>query len=443
MYNVMDFGAKSDIWYNSTKAFQTAVDHCKDTGGVVYVPFGCYMIGSIHLYSNVHILFEPGVKLYGSLDVDDYDDREQIDYKLYQDASHSYIHRSMFWAENCENISVEGHGIIDMREVWEKEPVPGEIEWTQRRAAKIFAFKECKHLSLKDMTLLHATDVAVYLAGCEDVHVRGLTLDTNIDGISPDCCKNVTISDCNIRSGDDSIVLKSSYVLNERRACENITVSNCIVSSRCNAIKLGTESNGDFRNIAITNCAIYDTYYGGVSVETTDGGNIDGVVISNITMRNVGNPIFVILSDRARGPEGTTVGSMRNVIIDNIVATGPYTPWKAPQLSHMVGKDEVCMSEISTCTITGQPYKKIESITLSNIFLTVPGGGTEEEGKVILPEITKAYPENRSFGKLFPVYGMYFRHVENVILNNVQVDTIEPDGRDAFRFDDVDRYSIG
>ncbi len=438
MYDVLSFGAKNDIAFNSAPAFQAAVDACKDAGGVVYVPFGEYMLSSVHLYSNVHIVFEPGVRLYGSLNPDDFDEREKIDYKLYQDASHSYFHRSLFWAENCENISFKGNATIDMREVWENEPLLSEIEWTQKRAVKIFAFKQCKNIMLTDMTLLHSTDVAVYMAGCDGAKLSHLTLDVNIDGISPDCCTNVVISDCIIRSGDDAIVLKSSYALNKKLPCENITVTNCTVTSRANAIKIGTETNGDFRNIVISNCTVYNTYYAGIAVETTDGSNIDGVIISNIAMTNVGNPIFVILSDRARGPKPCSIGSMRNVIISNITASGPYTTWPAPQLSHLAKKNDICMSEISPCTVTGQPYKKIESISISDVYITVPGGGTEEDKNTVLKEITKEYPENRFFGDRFPVYGMYFRHISNLKLRNINIDTINPDARPALAFDDVD-----
>ncbi len=442
MRNVLDFGARSDMHFNSTQAFQAAVDACGETGGVVYVPFGSYMLATVRLRSHVHFVLEPGAKLYGSLDPDDFDAREDIPYKLYQDGSHSYFHRSMFWAENCEDISFSGNASIDMREVWEKELVPGEGSWTGKRAVKIFAFKECRDLVFDGLTLLHATDVALYIAGCENVKVTRLTIDTNIDGISPDCCKNVVISDCVIRSGDDSIVLKSSYALNRKQVCENITVTNCTVTSRCNAIKLGTESNGGFRNIVITGCAIYDTYYAGISVETTDGGDVDGVIVSNIAMRNVGCPLFVILSDRARGPEPCPIGSMKNVLIDNITAVGPYTAFVAPQLSHLAVKDDVVMPEISACTVTGQTYKRIENITLSNILLTVPGGGTEEDRRAVLPELPRAYPQSDCFGDKYPVSGIYFRHIDELTLRNVRVRTLAPDARDPLGYDDVTTLRI-
>ena len=204
----------------------------------------------------MHFVFEPGAKILGSLNSDDFDPREEIDYPLYQDYSHSYFHRSMFWAENAENITFSGLGTIDMREVWENTFADGEAQWRSRRAIKIFSFKECKHIDISDLRLYNATDLAVYFAGCEDVKTTKMTLHVNIDGISPDCCKNVVISDCNIVAGDDGIVLKSSYTLNRKQLCENVVISNCNVSSRMCAIKLGTESNGGFKNIAISNCAI-------------------------------------------------------------------------------------------------------------------------------------------------------------------------------------------
>lgn len=444
MHNICDFGAVPDINVNSTAAVQAAVDECrKNGGGVVYIPFGVYTVASIHLYNNTHFIFEPGAKLLGSENIEDYDEREEIPYPLYQDCSHSYFHRSMFWAEDCDNITFSGNGIIDMREVWENKTTPGEGEWVGKRGAKIFAFKRCENISIENLTLLHSTDLAVYLAGCENVKISKLTLDVNIDGISPDCCKNVVISDCILRCGDDGIVVKSSYTLNERRLSENITITNCVVSSRSNAIKFGTETNGGFKNICISNCSIYNTFYSGMSFEITDGGELDSITVSNITMKNVGYPIFIILSNRSRAPKGTPMGSLKNIMIDNVIATGPYNGWVAPKMTCLWEDEECkCKAKIMTSTVTGQPDRKIENITLSNIYFSVPGGGCEEDRNVTLPEITNQYPENYYFGKKNPAYGIYFRHVKNLVLNNVHVDVIDEDKRDEFVFDDIEGLKI-
>lgn len=444
MNNILDFGAISDINKNSTKAFQKAIDECNSNGGgVVYIPYGEYTLGTLHLCNNIHFVFEPGAKIYGSLNLDDFDKREKPAYTLYQDASHSYFNRSMFVAKNCENITFSGYGTIDMQEVWENEPIEGEGEWNNKRAIKIFAFKECKDIVITDLTLLHSTDLAVYLAGCERAKLKNMTLDVNIDGISPDACKNVVISDCIIRSGDDGIVLKSSYTLNRKAHCENIVITNCTVTSRCSAIKLGTESNGGFKNIAISNCAIYNTFYGALSVESTDGGEVDGITVSNIAMKNVGYPFFFILSNRGRGPEGTTLGSMKNIVVYNVTAIGPYEPWVAPRITALWDeKETVWSSQVMPSTITGQPERSIENIAFSNIFVTTKGGGTEKEKQLIPPEICNMYPENYQFGETFPTYGMYFRHVKNLKLTNVHIETLEKDARNQFVFDDVENLQV-
>ena len=439
MYSIVDYGAEKNREFDSTEAFRSAVEACHAAGGgTVVVPAGEYTIATVRLYSNIHLLFEPGAFVYGSEDPDKFDPREDLGYPLYQDASHSCVRHSMFWAENCENISVSGAGTIDMQSVWEKRDTPGEGQWTARRAAKIFGFRRCRCVTVKDLTLLRATDLAVYFLGCAQVRVRGLTLDVNIDGISPDCCRDVVISGCKIRSGDDGIVLKSSYALNRRELCADVTVENCVVSSRCNAIKLGTESNGGFRNILIRNCRIHDTYYAGVSLEITDGGEMDGVTVMDLEMRNVGYPLFIILSDRRRGPAGTTIGSMKNIEISRIKAIGPYAPFKAPQLTALWEGERMDMPCLMPSSVTGQPGVPIENICLSDLTFEVPGGGTEADRNRPVPEITHQYPENDRFGETLPAYGIYFRHVKGLTLKNIDVRPIEKDKREMLVFEDVE-----
>ena len=440
MYNILDFGAVADGVTNSTKAVQSAIDKCRENGGgTVFVPAGKYVIASLVLCSNLHFEFEAGSFFYGSKNVDDFNPREEVDYPLYQDPTHSYFEHSMFLANECSNISFSGFGTVDMQSVWEKVPTPGAKEWSNKRAAKIFSFKRCSDVSVANLTLLKCTDVAVYFAGCERVKVTGLTIDTNIDAISPDCCKDVTISDCFVRSGDDGIVLKSSYCLNEKRLCENVMVTNCTVSSRCNAIKLGTESNGGYKNITISNCTVYNTYMSGVALEITDGGDLDGVVVNNIAMKNVGTPLYVILSDRRRGPEDTQLGTLKNIVISNVTAIGPYDePWLAPQLTALWEGERMCVTEVIASSITGHKDRKIENITLSDITISVPGGGKEEDRNVVVPENEKMYPNSDAFGKILPASGIFFRHVKNLKLSNVNIITENEDKRDGLVFEDVE-----
>lgn len=439
MYNILEYGAVNDGKTNSAGFIQKAVDECsKNGGGVIYVPYGKYVMSSVHIYDNIHFVFEPGTLILGSLNPDDFDKREEINYPLYQDCSHSYFRRSLFWAEDCENISFCGNATIDMREVWENTPVPNEIPWVACRANKIISLKNCKNVLISDLKMFNATDLAVYMAGCENVRITGLTMQVNIDGISPDCCKNVIISDCNVVAGDDGIVLKTSYALNEKKACESITISNCIVSSRMCAIKFGTETNGDFRNISVSNCSIYDTCLTGVALEIADGGIMDGISISGITMQNVGTPFIIMLTNRANGPKGTTIGKIKNIIIDNLTAIGSYGPIKPIKYTTIVNDDELEKAPIIvTSSVVGQPDSFLENITLSNINMTLPGGGTAEDRNIVVPEISDKTPSASAFGTKLPSYGIYFRYVKNLVLNNINIHTLRDDKRECMVFDNV------
>ena len=167
-------------------------------------------------------------------------------------------------------------------------------------------------------------------------------------------CENVRISDCFIFSGDDGIVLKSTL----DKPCKNVTITNCTISSDCNAFKLGTETNGGFQNISFSNCTIYDTHLAGITLQIVDGGTLERVSVSNITMNNVGAAIFIRLGNRAR-PFAENVakpgmGRLSHVIIDNIQGTN-------------IGK--------TGCSITGLQGFLASDIILSNICLKFEGGG--------------------------------------------------------------------
>jgi len=183
---------------------------------------------------------------------------------------------------------------------------------------------------------------------------------------------------------------------------------------------MGTESNGGFENIVMTDCAIYDTRLAGVALEIVDGGTMDRVVVSNITMDKVGAPIFLRLGNRARpfkkDMDRPVVGTMRNIIISNIEAAG---------------------ANPTGCAITGLPEARIENLTLSNLRLAFEGGGTKADADRAVPEKPTAYPEYSMFGRL-PAYGLYCRHVKGLRLWNVQLQSAGRDERHAVVFDGVE-----
>ena len=222
-----------------TEEVQKAVDECSaNGGGIVRFEKGVYVLSTVFLKSNVTIEIPEGTEILGAESYYDYAQEEKINYPIYQDSSHTYFNPSMFVGLDCENVCITGGGKIDMRSVWDEDGVRGEA--IKHRGAKCIALKNCKNVEVSNLEIYNVTDLAIYFAGCENVDIYGIKMRVYIDGISPDNSKNVRIHDCDVETGDDGIVFKSSYTLNRLDICKDIHVWNCRVKSRCNAIKFGT-----------------------------------------------------------------------------------------------------------------------------------------------------------------------------------------------------------
>lgn len=185
-------------------------------------------------------------------------------------------------------------------------------------------------------------------------------------------------------------------------------------------IKFGTESNGGFKNITISNC-VFD-YCRGLALETVDGGLLEDVAITNITMRDIVNdPIFLRLGARMRGPKGTPIGALRRVTMSNITVYNADRSY--------------------SCTIAGLPGHPIEAILLSNIRIYYKGGGTKEAAAREIPENENAYPEPGMFGTA-PAYGLFVRHAKDLEMTDVTFGFMNEEHRPALFFDDVSGISI-
>ncbi len=419
----------------------------------IYFEKGEYILSTVYLHSNITLEFEKGVKILSSTNFSDYDKDEKVDYTLYQDASHSYFNCSLFVAKNFENITFKGNAIIDMQSVWDEENERKMFN----RGAKCIALKECKNIVIKDIEVYNVTDLAIYFAGCENVEISNIKMRTYIDGISPDNSKNVYIHDCDIETGDDGIVFKSSYTLNRLDICKNIKVENCRIKSRCNAIKFGTETNGGFYDFNIKDLYIYETRITGIAIESVDGAIIENLKFSNIKMQNVGTPFFVFIGKRLRGPKGLKVGSIRNITFENITAEGPYEPYNViewrydsfknkdtyqePWLLNLVDyKDEDRTLTKNDCwqitsNVCGLEESPLENITFKNVKLKLDGGCKEKDIKVSANIID--YPEVYIYGRVLPAKGIYYRYVNGLTLENVSVETYREDNRDDFVFYNV------
>ena len=443
---------------HSTQELQALIDKCSECGGgEICFKKGTYVLSTVFLRSNVSVVIGKGVRILGSLNFDDYHMDESVDYPLYQDASHSFFHCSLFVGVDCENISIVGKGTIDMRSVWDTKNKRNMVH----RGAKCIALKACKNVELKELSIYNATDLAVYFAGCDNVAIDGLTLRVYIDGISPDNSKNVVIRNCNVESGDDGIVFKSSYVLNCLDTCQNILVENCKVKSRCNALKFGTETNGGFENITIQNISIYETRLVGICLESIDGAVINNIRITDITMKNVATPIFLHLGKRLRGPAGSKIGEIKNVVLENIRAEGPYEPYECIEWNYKsyLKKDNIQypwftnlgVREIpediqglrdspwqTTSNICGLKNYPLKNITLRNIELNMEGG-VHNFLENVSEEPLSAYPEAFVYGKILPAKGIYFRYIEGLLMENVKIKSYLSDKREDFIFNKVNK----
>ena len=457
VWNVKDHGIPSGSGEIVSPLVQKLIDKlAEEGGGTVLFPAGEYVLATVFLRSNIHIAFEEGATILGAPNFYDYCPDEKLDFPLYQDTSHSYFNASMFVAIGCENVSITGKGLIDMRSVWEPEDTRDDTF----RGAKPIAFKDCRNVEFSGFRIENATCLAVYFAGCENVDVYDLSMRVYIDGISPDNSKNVRIHDCDIEAGDDGIVLKSSFTLNRVDVCKDIRIWNCRVKTRCNALKFGTESKGGFINVHAENLEIFDTRISGIALESVDGALFENITVKNVKMWNVNAPLFVHIGRRMRGPKYLEIGQIRNITLENITATGPYVPydivpcyywtWKQNDWRqypwYYAGVQEQKIENPSednaegiiwqfTSNVCGLPESPLENITLRNIHFELDGG--VQEYKTEVPEDPQNYPEVFTYGKILPACGIYFRHINGLTVENVTATTLRPDARPALVFDRV------
>jgi polygalacturonase len=450
VYDVAAFGAKGDGRGIDSPAINRAIDAAAaGGGGTVYFRAGNYLCYSIRLKSKVAIYLDAGATIVASDPAVDpargYDLAESNQpWENYQDYGHNHWHNSLIWGEGLDGVSICGPGLIwgkGLSRGWGAGPVaenPGV-------ANKAIALKNCRNVLLRDFSILHGGHFGILATGVDNLTIDNLKIDTNRDGMDVDCCRNVRITNCSVNSPwDDGICLKSSFALGYARATEMVTISNCLVAGsfeegalldatfkrfaadakvpRTGRIKFGTESNGGFKNITVSNC-VFDGC-SGLAFETVDGAVIEDVSVSNLTMRDITSaPIFLRLGARMRGPAGAAVGVLRRVNLSNITCSS------APG------------SRISSI-LAGIPGHPIEDVKLSEITIVHPGGGTKEDAQRQLAEKEKDYPEPNMFGTT-PAHGFFIRHARGVEMSGIKIEHAGEDLRPAFVIDEVDGADFG
>ncbi len=445
VYNVLDYGAKGDGINLDSPAINSAIEAAAAAGGgEIYFPAGTYLSGSIRLKSNIHLNLSAGCTILAApAEMKAYDESESFGgFPEYQDGGHTYFHNSLIWAENAENVSITGHGMIDGLGLTKKDTErAGNVQGGSIGTGdKAIALKLCRNFTLRDITIYRGGHFAIIVTGCERGVIDNVTIDTNRDGIDIDCCKYLSVSNCRVNTpSDDAVVLKSSYALKKPVVCEHITVTNCQITGYkfgtflsgeyipekvnwvCGRFKLGTESNGGYRDIALSNCTF--NYSSGLAFETVDRGVMENISVSNVTMNHVHHyPIYITTGCRNRGPkEDTHLSSAKNIQISNVVATDC---------------DSLC-----SIIVTGMAEEPIRNVWLNNIRLNYRGGGKPLDDPRGYREQGTNYPEPKFAGPT-PAYGLYARHVEDLHVNGLSVSCQKPDGRPVVVLDDVSHASI-
>ena len=446
--DVRSFGATGDGRTLDSPSVNKAIETISSKGGgTLYFPAGTYLCYSIRLKSQVSLFLDVGATILAA-DVPPegttsggYDPAgPPQEWEKFQDFGHNHWRNSLLWGEDLHDISIFGPGLI-----WGRGLSRGEGSELPRAESpgvgnKGIALKNCRNVTFRDFSMLMCGHFAMLLTGVDNLLIDGIKIDTNRDGIDIDCCKNVHVSNCTVNSPwDDAIVPKSSYALGYARATENVTISDCYVTGlydygtlldgtlkrmeypaggRCpiGRIKFGTESNGGFKNITVTNCILENCR--GLALETVDGALMEDITISNLTMRGmVHSPIFLRLGARMRGPEGMKPGVLRRVILSNIVSSNAVAEYPS--------------------IISGIPDSLIEDIKVCDVYLHQLGGGGKEWAALEPPEKENAYPEATMFGTL-PARGFFLRHARNLEFSNIEIASAKADERPAFWIHDVE-----
>ena len=411
-----EVGIQGDGVTLNTAAIQRAIDDCAAAGGgVLKFPAGRYLTGTIQIKSNVRLRVEDQAILLGSTDAADYRNLDP-----FTDGSGNPMGFALIVAVDADHVGIEGSGTIDGQgpKLKAKQNLytmrPFLVRWVR-----------CTNVTVRDVHLADPGAWTLNFFQSKDAVVEGVTIRAretkllNNDGINIDSSEHVRVRNCDVNSRDDALVIKSTSAKPSR----DIVASDCKLSTRTNAIKLGTESLGGFENISISNCQITNTQMAGIALYSVDGGDLHDVTISDVSMDGVIVPISIRLGARLRtfrdgDKPNASAGKLRDVTIRNVSAKN----------IEMIGM-----------LINGVPGHPVEALTLENIEIALPGGGTAEAANVQLPEKEAAYPEFNTFGKIMPAYGIYARHVRGMKLSNVRTTLAKPDARPANVFIDVEK----
>ncbi len=318
--SITRFGAVADGATNCTGAIQKALDAAgKAGGGVVSIPPGLYMTGTIFLRSGVTLDIQPGATLLASPDIADYPEMSWGHNKDRQ--PHHFI-----VASELHDVTIRGGGTIDGSgpAFWHPQEAPHRwIRSRDRRPSPMLEISGCRDVRISDITLTNSPGWTCHLHDCDRVFIRGVKIDNhlygpNTDGFDITGSHDVVISDCHVSTGDDAIVLKTTP---DSRDLKRVTVTNCILRTQCAALKLGaSESFKDMRQVTFSNCVVYESTRA-VALYTLEGATLEDIAVSNIVCDTrlpviLNRPIHL---DARKKSDNSAAGIIRNVLISNFI----------------------------------------------------------------------------------------------------------------------------
>jgi len=410
-YNIKDYGAVAKKSHLSTAAIQKAIDECSAKGGGrVVVPKGKWLTGALVLKNGVTLYLEKKAMLYGSTD--------PRHYVLNKNSKIIYT-TQLIYAIRAHNIGIAGEGTIDGQGAAFTDAACNAVMVTR---PMLIRFDTCKDIMVSGVTLRNAGVWQQHYYDCENLTIKGITVYNHCnvcnDGIDLTNCRNVLVTQSRIDSDDDAICLKTF----SEKPCENVTVTDCVVATHCNALKIGSETVGDFRNIRFSNCKVVRSKskkvingcaiaVAGLAVESIDGARISNVSFSDITIDGTESPIFIRLGNRndtyGHQPKKRLVGDINGVTIKNVTVKNAGT---------------------TGSSITGIPGQTVKNVTLTNVEITHKGG----QGKRELPRDNreKSEPNAMMWGTL-PAQGIFVKYAENVKTDGVSIRAKKADQRPA------------
>jgi hypothetical protein len=395
----------------ATAAIQGAIDACAAAGGgVVRLAKGDYVSGTIVLRSGVMLEVAEGCRLLGSTDLKDYPDHQAQ--RLTVMDSNMGMNQSLIFAENCERIGIRGAGTIDGQ--GSQNNFPGEVS-PHATPGRPFLIRmlDCKNVVIANIHLKDAPCWMQNYLNCEDLLIDGIHVENqanhNNDGIDIDGCRRVIVRNSFINSEDDGLCFKGA----SQRPTDNVLVENSQFFSSCNALKFGTDSQGDFRNILVRNVVLggasseMRSFHrrkadGGISWETVDGGTVERVLVHDAHIVRSESPLFLCIGHRGRvRPEQPppAPGIMRYIVFDRIS-----------------GEDNGMRGSF----FTGFEERAIEHVLLRDVHIAMAGATEAAINPANIPEIRTEYPDPHMFAKVMPAYGLWARHVSHLNLLRVR-----------------------